>query len=485
MRASVWILCLQVLCWVKASAATGPSNILFIAVDDLKPTLGCYGDPIAQTPHLDALARRGMVFTRSFVQQAVCAPSRNSLLTGIRPESLGIYDLATFFRVAEPEVVTWPQAFKAAGWRCEEYGKIEHLGHGNHPDPASWSAPHWIPKGNRYATVRPGAPVLPGNGRRHGASWSAVPGDGGDLADAQIAARAVARLTELQGQGQPFVLAVGFLRPHLPFVAPQRCYDRYDPAGLPVPPETAGLPAGAPAFAGHDSGELRSYTDIPAVGPVDAARARELVHGYYASVTWVDEQVGVLLGALDRLGLAGNTTVVLWGDHGWHLGDHGLWCKHTNFEQATRNALIIAGPGVAAGAVSQSLVETIDLGPTLLTRAGLTPPPTMTGKDLSPILADPQATVHEAVFHCYPRKIDGAPVLGRAVRDPRFRLVLWQRFDDGATIGRELYDLERDPAETANLIGRPEHAADEARLAALLAAQAPARPPVTAKAKAP
>ena len=402
-------------------AAAERHNVILIAVDDLKPTLGCYGDSVARTPHIDALARRGMVFARHYVQQAVCAPSRNSLLTGVRPEQLGIYDLATPFRRVAPDIVTWPQALIAAGWRCEPMGKIEHLGHGNAVDRASWSARHVMPAGNHSKYQRPGAEPVAGSSATFASSWAAVPNGAADtLIDAQLSQRASKRIEALAKEKTPFVLAVGFLRPHLPFVAPQRCYDQYDPAALPVPPTDAVLPQGAPDFAGHTFGELRMYADLPAVGRVNATYARQLVHGYYACVSWTDEQVGRILATVDRLGLADSTTIVLWGDHGWHLGDHGLWCKHTNYEQATRSPLIIAGPGVAAGTTSAALVETIDLAPTFLARAGVAAPATMRGVDLSPVLADPTAAVHDAVFHCYPRAVDGV----RAARPRRARCPL-------------------------------------------------------------
>lgn len=457
-----------------AAETTPRRNILFIAADDLGPYLGCYGDPHARTPCIDALAARGMVFRRSYVQQAVCAPSRNALLTGIRPESMGIYDLATFFRDRAPDVVTWPQAFRQAGWECQSLGKIEHMGHGNHPDPQSWSVPTWHPP-RGYDAKRPGVTdPARNNPPKMGHSWSVVSDDPSKLADAAIAAKAVQRLDQLKDR--PFLLAIGFIRPHLPFVAPKQCYDLYDPATLPVFPVDAGLAHGAPAFSANGNSELRSYRDIDDTRALTEAEARALVHGYYAAVSWVDQQVGVVLDELDRLGLRDSTTVVLWGDHGFHLGDHGLWCKHTNLETATRNPLIIAGPGVATG-VSDALVETIDVFPTLCRLAGVPVPPTAQGTDLQPLLTNPAARVHEAVYHCYPRKAaDGTPLLGQAVRDERFRYIEWQPMAGGPAVARELYDYQTDPAETASLHDAPEHAATVQRLAALLAARGPHTP---------
>ena len=217
---------------------------------------------------------------------------------------------------------------------------------------------------------------------------------------------------------------------------------------------------------------------IQATGPLTAEQARTMVHGYYASVSFTDAQVGKLLDAMDRLGLWRNTIVVLWGDHGWHLGDHGLWCKHTNFEQATRNPVIIVAPGRASGRSADALVETVDLYPTLCALAGITVPPGLPGRRLVTILNDPTASVQDAVYQVYPRNPAGRPMLGRSVRTSRFRYVEWRAWADGAVAGTELYDYENDPGETANLASRPEHQGTVAALAAKLAALGPAKPQV-------
>ncbi len=439
-------------------------NVLFIAADDLKPLLGCYGAPVVKSPCIDRLAARGLVFTRAYCQQAVCAPSRNSLLTGLRPDTIGIYDLATFFRTKVPDAVTLPQLFRKNGYRTQSIGKIYHTGHGNRDDALSWSEPSIRP-GGQYAlpesTEARRKRMKEAKERGQDASrlqgpateCADVPDDA--YADGKIAAEAVRRLGEMKDG--PFFLAVGFLKPHLPFCAPKKYWDLYDRASFRAP-DVQKLPEGAPAFAGHNSGELRKYCDIPPVEPLTAAQASELIHGYHAAVSYVDAQVGRLLDALDRLGLAGRTAVVLWGDHGWHLGDHGLWCKHTNFEQAARVPLILSVPGQRRpGSRTGALAEFVDIYPTLAGLCGLKPPETIEGTSLAPLLEDPDRPWKRAAFHLYPRGIRGqGSGMGRAVRTARHRLVEWTvRGKDFRAL--ELYDYQSDPDETVNLAAKPGH----------------------------
>lgn len=479
---------LPLLCLSSTLLAADRPNVLLICVDDLKPTIGCFGDPHARTPHIDRLAKRGVAFQRSYVNQAVCAPSRNALMTGLRPDQIGVYDLATWFRHGAKDAVTLSQRFIQAGYHAESLGKIYHRGHGNVIDPASWSVKFWYPSGGSPTAVTTGGPKPPPgaklnpraqpNGRSRGPAWGWPDEPDEQFGDGKIARHAADRLAALAKEGKSFFLGVGFARPHLPFIAPKRYWDLFDPAKLPVHPTDAGLPKDAPRFAGHDGGELRSYSDIQATGPLTPEQARTMVHGYYASTAFVDAQVGVVLDAMDRLGLWKNTIVVLWGDHGWHLGDHGIWCKHTNFEQAAHNPLIIAAPGKTAGKPSEALVQTVDLYPTLCALAGLEPPANLPGKSLVPVLDDVSRKVHDAVFHVYPRGTPGGPGLGRAVRTERYRYVEWRAWKSGEVVGRELYDYQTDPVETENLAGRPEHAALVKQLAARIAALGPAKPPV-------
>jgi len=476
-----------VVCWGLFLRAGQAANVLFIAVDDLKPAVGCYGDPHAKTPAIDRLAARGTVFERAYCMQAVCAPSRNAVLTGLRPEVLGIYDLATNFRRRAPDVKTLPQWFREHGHASHGIGKIFHVGHGNHEDPASWSVPHVQEKSIEYRTPASGTGTTreaalfgneSGDVRRlaKGAAWERADLPDEAYADGRIATLAIERLRGFRERGEPFFLAIGFLRPHLPFSVPERFWALHDPATLPLAEPTT-PPRGAPAFAPQFGGELRNYRGIPETGAIPEPVQRTLVHGYYAASSFVDAQVGRVVDELERLGLADDTVIVLWGDHGWHLGDHGMWCKHTNYEQATRAPLIVVSPGHRARQRVAALVEFVDIYPTLCDLTGVPRPPHLQGESLVPLLEDPLAPGRPAAFQVYPRSTpaDG-PLLGHAVRTDRWRYVEWRRRDE-AVAARELYDLQDDPRETDNLAMEPAHAAVVAEHAGLLATRLAAPPP--------
>ncbi len=483
--AAIWFA--EALTGVAANAVK--PNVLLICVDDLKPLLGCYGDKQIKSPNMDRLAARGMIFDRAYCNQAVCAPSRNALLTGSRSTTLGIYDLGTNFRQSVPDAVTLPQYFKQHGYRAEALGKIFHVGHGNHEDPDSWSVPHYTAKSIAYALPESRATQtltreealfanqmdvakLP-----RGAAYECadVPDDA--YPDGKIAEETIRRLQNAK-TNEPFFMAVGFVKPHLPFCAPKKYWDLYDRASFTVPAQRT-LPEGAPKFAPSGWGELRQYTDIPATGPLTDDQARTMIHGYHAALSYVDAQIGRVLDQLDKLGLATNTIVVLWGDHGWHLGDHGFWCKHTNYEQATRIPLLIAAPGVTnPGTRTGTLTETVDMYPTLCELAGLpkpNPPQTLDGRSLVPTLKQPARDHKAAIFHAFPRNRRGEEIIGRAVRTERYRLVEWKK--PGApndTAELELYDYQADPSETKNLAG--EQPKIVAKLRALLTSQPEAKP---------
>ena len=278
--------------------------------------------------------------------------------------------------------------------------------------------------------------------------------------DGRLATEAIQRLRAAKEKpSEPFFLALGFLKPHLPFCAPKRYWDLYDRASFQVP-SLRTPPEGAPKYAPTSWGELRQYTDTPETGPLDDEKARTLMHGYYAATTFVDAQIGRVLDEFDRLGFADNTIVVIWGDHGWHLGDHGMWCKHSNYEQANRIPLLISAPGITkAGKRTQAVVESVDIYPTLCELAGLPAPELpqrIEGKSLVPVLKRPSRESKEAVFHVYPRNRAGeGQILGRAVRTERYRLVEWKK--PGApsnTAEFELYDYKKDPQETMNLAAK-------------------------------
>ena len=463
-------------------------NVLMICLDDLKPTLGCYGDPLAVSPNIDRIAAAGIRFNAAYCNQAVCSPSRNSLLTGLRPQTLGIYDLPTNFRKSRPDAITLPEHFKNQGYRTEGLGKIFHIGHGNIGDDRSWSVPIYRgdltdyalpesrnPQGKTREEARFGNVPEKKAGRfPRGAAIESAEVEDEVYTDGQVAAEAVRRLAAAaKHPEEPFFLAVGFVKPHLPFCAPKKYWDLYDPAKF----ELAKLrtpPEGAPDFAPTTWGELRQYREGPVEGPVDDELQRKLIHGYYAATSYADAQVGKVLDALKANGLADDTIVILWGDHGWHLGDHGMWCKHTNYEQAARIPFIVDLPGDApAGAVSQELVESVDLYPTLCELAGLDVPYELDGGSFVPVLNDPARKTEAVAFHVFPRN----KLLGRAVRTDRYRLVEWKT--PGAPADEailELYDYEADPLESRNLAAeQPEVVAE---LREILAAQPEAKPQV-------
>ena len=457
-------------------AADSKPNVLLICVDDLKPLLGCYGDKMVKSPNLDRLAARGILFERAYCNQAVCAPSRNALMTGLRPGTIGIYDLPTNFRKAVPDAVTVAQHFMKNGYRTEAMGKIMHVGHGNEEDAASWSTPHWKPKGGQYSRRENAGK---GGDAKGAATESADVADSA-YSDGMIADEAIVRLRAAAANSkQPFFMGVGFLKPHLPFVAPKKYWDLYAASAFALP-ALKEPPKGAPEFAPTNGGELRNYSDIPKKGPFTDVQTRHLIHGYHAATSYMDAQLGRVLDALDETGLAKNTVIVLWGDHGWHLGDHGMWCKHTNYEQAARIPLVISAPGVTrAASRTAALAETVDLYPTLCELAGLPVPSGLDGRSLLPVLKESAADTKEAVFHFYPRNA----LMGRAVRTADHRLVEWKKPGaPAADAVLELYDYKADPAETQNLAAaQPETVA---RLRAILARQPEAKPQFSASASA-
>ncbi len=466
-----FVLAFLALTWAATGCpAAGKPNILLLLVDDLKPAMGCYGDPQAKTPHLDRLAARGMRFDLAYCNQAVCAPSRFTLMLGSHPTSTGLYGLGSRLRKTLPDAVTLPQFFARHGYRTESLGKIFHIGHGNEGDPASFSVPHFKDKVIEYldpASTHGGQLTREealftnqqlGNIRSlpRGAAFEAPETVDTDYADGRVAAETILRLEAARErrdrEGTPFFIAAGFVRPHLPFSAPKKYWDLHDPAKLPQPARTE-APEGAPPVAVKRGGEIAAYDPVPEgpTGVVSTELTRQLIHGYYASTSFVDAQIGKVMDALDRTGLASQTIVVLWGDHGFHLGDLGIWTKHTNYEQANRIPLLIIAPGTAAaGSSTRQLAESVDLYPTLAELAGLPAPDgpqPINGLSLVPVLKDPSARVRNHAYHAYPNAR-----LGRAIRTERYRYVEWKK--PGAspdTAAVELYDYQTDPLESGNL----------------------------------
>ena len=450
-----------------AAAQSKPRlNVVFIAVDDMRPELGCYGATHVQTPNLDKLASRGTTFLKTYCQQAVCSPSRTSLLTGRRPDTTKVYELQTHFRKTIPDVVTLPQHFRQNGYVTTGLSKIYH---GGLDDPESWSIPAWVPgspaawntpenaeraqaQWNRVKENGLRMQAAPANRAQRGPAWNAPEVADNALADGKTADTAVRALGELKAGGKPFFLAIGFLKPHLPFIAPKKYFDLYPPDKV-KRTDYALPPKGVPPIALHNFGELRNYSDIPEKGEISEAKTMELIRAYYASISYTDAQIGRVLTELDRQGLRENTVVIVWGDHGYHLGDHGMWNKHSNFERAVHVPMIVSAPGYRGGRKSPALTEFVDIYPSLAELCGLPKPEGVEGHSFVPLLDRPSRTWKSAAFSQYPR----GKAMGYSIRTDRYRYTEWitPGLDEKPN---ELYDYTTDPDEKVNLAGDPQQA---------------------------
>jgi iduronate 2-sulfatase len=475
-------------------------NVLFIAIDDLKPLLGAFGTPWIHSPAIDRIAARGTTFTANYCQVPLCAPSRVSLLTGLRPDATNVhfnpFKVKNVLRARLPEVVTLPQHFQNQGYITRAMGKVfdsRTVDEGH--DGVSWSRP-FIGRHN-YSSGVAGVRGYQNPETKRRLSEAArnhphrrepgppteredVPDDA--YFDGAMALTAVREIEDLARQPQPFFVAVGFVKPHLPFIAPKKYWDRYDGAAF----ELASFqsePLGSPPQAQviPNSGELRDYSGVPLSGPISEAQQRELIHAYAACVSYIDAQVGLLVQALEQAGVADNTIICLWGDHGWHLGEHGHWGKSTNYEDATRSPLIISAPGVGKGVRTASLSEFLDVYPTLCELAGLPTPSHLAGKSLVPLMRNPGAQLHEAAItqsstvdsQMSNQLVGGlinenAPInshMGWTLRTSRYRYIEWrdavlngnEHVFGSKPVGIELYDYEKDPLERENLAGKVEY----------------------------
>jgi len=475
-------------------------NILFIAVDDLKPELGAYGNKIVKTPNIDRLAKMSTVFLSNYCQQAVCGPTRASLMTGMRPDYTKIWDLKTQMRDMNPDIQTLPQYLITQGYNTVGTGKIYHPSSAiNKIDPVSWSLPYIEPKESDYANNL-GKPAnsqyqKPENKQLFAVKKQRVQRDNDDeepttikgpstecidvpddaYDDGVIALLAKKQMIQFSKETKPYFMAVGFHKPHLPFVAPKKYWDLYKRSDMPLASFTEHA-KDAPEMAYHKSGELRNYIDIPEFATFNQPgnhiylkeeKQKELIQGYYAAVSYMDAQVGILLNTLDSLGTLKNTIVVLWGDHGWHLGDHDLWEKHTNLENATRAPLIIAAPGMKPGQ-PKSLSEHLDIFPTICDLAGLSIPKQLQGKSLKPVMLNNSTSVNEYSVSQYPRKLskeemqkagyDSNKMMGYSLRTNQYRLTIWmndfttdQPFETKKVFATEMYNYTADPLEKVNI----------------------------------
>ena len=461
-------------------------NILLLVVDDLKPVLGCYDDPDVKTPGIDKLAGSGVLFENSYCQQAVCAPSRISFFTGKRPDRTKVYDLKTKMRDKNPDIVTMPQFFKEKGYETVGFGKLLHGA--KKEDPPSWTIPYQkddkliyakgytFPADGRYQN--PDIQEAVKETKKLKLNWKEtksflrkqnllpsvekmdIPDDA--YVDGAIATNGIKLIEELSASDKPFFVALGFHKPHLPFAVPKKYWDMYDRDKIEINPFQQEA-EDSPKYAYSTWGELRNYSDIPGKGDLNEEKQKEIIHGYWASVSYVDAQIEKVLVALEEMGIDDNTIVVLWGDHGWHLGDHGLWCKHTDFEQATKVPFIISAPGYAKGKRAATMTELVDIFPTVIEYAGFEIPTYLEGESLIPVLENTDTQIKDYAISQYFR---GKDIMGYSLRVKKYRLTLWLKgdfmntdvFRNPQIEAVELYDYENDPQEKVSLANNPAYA---------------------------
>jgi len=438
-------------------------NVLFIAVDDLRPELNCYGRTEIKSPHIDALAAKGTLFERTYCQVAVCGASRASLMTGLRPQTTRCWNYKTPMREKNPDALSMPQHFKAQGYTTLSIGKIYHAS--NDDFPQGWSEKPLRGLGPAYASPAGMAAstkarrIQRETGVRTNGPASENGGDVSDDAynDGMVAKTAVERMKKLASSNAPFFLAVGFNKPHLPFNAPKKYWDLYDRSKIKVPSRNKAI-NGLP-YDGSSWGELKNYSDISKkTKRLDDAKTRELIHGYRASVSYMDAQIGRLIKGLEENGLAKNTIVVLWGDHGYYLGDYGEWCKHTTYEVAAKVPLVIVAPGQKKGQRTKALAELVDLFPTLCDLTEIPTPKNLHGVSLKPLLSKPKTPWKDGAFSQYFKSKPGVgKVLGTSLRTDRYRYTEWRKNDHtGSLEDITLIDFQGNPHK--NVAADPAHA---------------------------
>lgn len=460
-RLLLWLFVLSVFC---SATRAGKPNVLFIAIDDLKPALGCYGDAKAITPNIDRLAARATVFTNAHCQWPVCGPSRASLMTSLRPEANGVTNLKTSMRAKDAEVLTLPQHFRNNGYATAGAGKIYDprcVDDRKTADAASWSIPFMLPK----------SPAKQNGDKRFADSPDV---EDSELIDGAIADDGLKLLRRLSQSDKPFFLAVGFKKPHLPFVAPRKYWDLYKRDQFRLASHSGGI-VDATGYTIHDSTEFRGYDGVPKSGEFSKQLQLEAIHGYYACTSYIDTQVGRLIDELNSSGLAENTTIVLWGDHGFHLGDHGMWGKHSTLEQATRVPLLICPPKKNdSGSATQTTmkktsapVEFTDIFPTLCQLSGLEIPSQIAGRSLFPLMDGTSPRVRGGALTVFKSK--GS--IGYSYRTQRYRYTEWISNKSNKIAATELYDYENDPLETKNVVEDPDYADVPIRLAKQMRAE--------------
>lgn len=416
-------------------------NVLFIAVDDLRPELGTFGSLHVKSPNIDRLGEKGTVFTRAYCNIPVCGASRASIMSGLRPNRHRFLNWYCWQDKDVPGVVSLPMYFKNNGYRTVSLGKVyHHIKDGK----GSWNET-WYPASENNSGIRDYRLSvnikIEETGKTRGYPYECAEVEDNAYFDGKIANKAIAELKKFKKNEEPFFLGVGFLKPHLPFNAPKKYWDLYESEEIKLP-DFMHKPNGAPDECMHNFGELRAYCSIPKEGSVPDSTAKKMIHGYYACVSYIDAQIGKVLDCLDELGLSENTIVILWGDHGWHLGEHGLWCKHCNFEKVLHTPLILKAPGKKPGLRTSALVEYIDIYPTICELAGLPLPFFIQGKSMAPLLDNPNLSWKEAVFARW--------IKGETVITQNHTYTEWYN-DDNEFVSRMLYNIKEDPEETVNI----------------------------------
>ena len=429
----------------KNNSGTKRPNVLFLAVDDLRPQIGCYGHKQMISPNIDRLASDGVVFLRSYCQVPVCGASRASLLTGVRPTRDRFLSFDVWAEKDLPGATVLPKHFKNYGYQTISNGKVfHHLTDCND----SWNEAPWRPKGTwRNYLLEENKELAEKKPRQAGPAYEAAAVSDNAYFDGMIADKGISDLRRLKVMDKPFFLALGFLKPHLPFNAPKKYWDLYKREEIDLA-DNPFRPKGAPDAALHNWGELRAYHGIPKKGPLPDELARTLIHGYYACVSYTDAQIGRVLAELDRLGLSDSTVVILWGDHGWNLGEHGLWCKHCNFETSLHSPLIVRAPRIEGGRKSNALTEYLDIYPSLCELCNLPLLEHLQGRSFVPLLKNPNLPWKNAVFSRY--------FSGDSVKTDRYRYTEWRDKED-KVYARMLYDHSIDLMENVNISERPEN----------------------------
>ena len=501
---------LVILLLVPAVGLAEKPNVLFIAIDDLRPELGCYGSPIAVTPNMDKLAAEGLLFNRAYCQQAICRPSRASLMTGTRPETTGLFHNYVSLRELQPDILTLPQHLISQGYETAYCGKIFHRGDTDEENswskksvkkiegikkPVGYANPENLKIRNQnFKSMFAKYGEAAKRGLSSGPAYESADVPDHTYVDGFNTLCAIETMKEMSAADKPFFLAMGYKLPHLNWVSPKKYWDLYERSAIPMSAQTQAPTAGA-TMGLHASFELRTRAGIPKFGPIDKELATTLKHAYLASVSYVDAQIGLIVDALEQADLRDNTIIVIWSDHGWHLGDMGVWGKATNYEIGTRVPMMIWTPDMKArGKKTDALVELIDIYPTLCELTGSSVPEHLEGKSFVPLIDDPNQEWKDVVLSQFPnpalrewaanplsaemretffgplieqveqrikkqqgdkwdRELFEKHLMGYAMRTDRYRLVQWKDFREKSAepVFVELYDHQSDPSETKNV----------------------------------